>query len=175
NGTYYIIGDRMKRPFNYIKSLNRIMKENNYDIVHAHGNSHTLALEMGLARKNNVKVRIPHAHSTSTKFPLIHKLLTPYFNTTYTHGLSCGITAGKWLYSNNEFIVLDNGINVDKFKFNKNIRYAKREELGIKEEDIIIGSVGFLDTNKNQEYLIDLVDELHQSSNQKYKLMLIGD
>src|SRR5699024_1959175 len=101
--------------------------------------------------------------------------LTPYFNTTYTHGLSCGITAGKWLYSNNEFIVLDNGINVDKFKFNKNIRYAKREELGIKEEDIIIGSVGFLDTNKNQEYLIDLVNEFEQYCKQKYKLMLIGD
>ena len=52
NGDHvYIIKGRQKNPFNYVKKLTELIKENKYDIVHAHGSSGILCLEMIAAKK----------------------------------------------------------------------------------------------------------------------------
>lgn len=76
NSNYHIIQNRNRKPFSYAFKLNEVLKKERYDIVHVHGNSHTIAIELMVAKYNRIPVRIAHAHSTSTNFFLLHKLLT---------------------------------------------------------------------------------------------------
>lgn len=175
NGSkYYIVPGRVKKIYNYSQELLNILKKGEYDVVHAHGNSHTLYIEMKLAKMAGIKTRIPHSHNTYTKFPLIHKLLSKPFYRSYTRALACGIDAGRWLYSNKPFEVLYNGIPVEEYKFNKENRVRHRKKFNINEDDILIGHVGSLSDVKNQQFLLRFINYLKRR-NHHFKLMLVGE
>lgn len=81
------------------------------------------------------------------------------------------------------------GIDVEKFILARGRRFEKRKELGIKEGDILLLSVGELNRNKNHELAIRAlaalkkersIDNIHyyicgQGALEKYLLELIGD
>lgn len=164
---------RMKKPFKYIKELRKIIKQGNYDIVHSHGNSATLFFEMYAAKKENVKIRIAHSRNTTCTYKLLDKILRPFFNRSYTHGFACGKEAGEWLFGNDSFYIINNGKNVDEFKFNPAVRIAYRKKYDI-ENKKVIGHVGTMNYQKNHEYLIRVFNELIKLDD-SYRLMLLGD
>ena len=43
------------------------IKRNYYDIIHVHGNSSLLAIDLFIAFLKNIKVRISHCHNTKCK------------------------------------------------------------------------------------------------------------
>lgn len=169
----YQINGRVKKPLSYIKKLAKMICENKYDIVHAHGNSCTLALEMLAAKKGGTKVRIPHSHNTTCKYKVIHKVLRKIFDKNYTHAFACGQEAGEWLYNEKPFVIINNGINMDKYKYDKVVRKEYRNKYGLNGKKVI-GHIGHFTYQKNQEYLIDIFNELYRLDN-SYRLMLIGD
>ena len=169
----YTINNRMKNPFAYMFKLQKIIRKNKYDIVHAHGNSHTLTLEMYSAKKCGVPVRIPHSHSTSCKYKRVHKMLTPLFNASYTHGFACGQEAGEWLFEDRDFYIIKNGINLEKFKYNHDVRVEYRKKFGL-EDKRVIGHIGAFTFSKNQSFLVDIFHELYKKDS-NYRLMLIGN
>lgn len=169
----YTISNRIKNPLSYMKKLREIIRNNHYDIVHAHGNSHTLALEMYTAKKCGVTVRIPHSHSTSCKYKLAHKILTPLFFSSYTHGFACGQEAGEWLYEGKPFQIINNGISLEKFKFDNNTRNEYRRKFNL-EGHKVIGHIGAFNLTKNQGFLVDIFHELYKLD-KSYKLMLVGN
>lgn len=173
-GKYYIVPGRVKKIHKYSIKLLKIMKNGQYDVVHAHGNSHTLYIEMKLAKLAGVKNRIPHSHNTYTKYPFVHKLLSKPFYRSYTKALACGMDAGKWLYNDEPFEILYNGIPVEKYKFNKEIRNKHRKSFNIDNEDILIGHVGRLNDIKNQQFLLSFMDFLSEKDT-RFKLMLVGE
>src|SRR5699024_8611050 len=79
----FILKKRSKELVRYLIILNEILKKGNYDIVHIHGNSKTLALEEIVAKKNNIKAIIPHGHNTFTKYPIANKSFEFLFNKNY--------------------------------------------------------------------------------------------
>lgn len=170
----FIIENRLKNPLKYMYDLNNVMKKDKYDVVHIHGNSNTLAIELSVAKYKKIPVRIPHSHNTITKFKFIHTLLSKQFKKTYTHGLACGIDAGNWLFGKENFIVLDNGINVEDYCYDEDIRKSIRNSLSFKEKNKVIGHVGHFTLQKNQNYLIELFRELYERDS-SYRLILIGD
>jgi glycosyltransferase involved in cell wall biosynthesis len=169
----YVINGRTRKPIIYIKTLIRIISKNKYDIVHAHGNSCTLALEMYSAKKGGVYVRIPHCHNTKTKHSIVHKLLSGPFNSLYTHAFACGQKAGEWLYHQEKFEIINNGIDIDKYKYNQEIRKKYRDKYGLNGKKVI-GHIGHFSYQKNHEYLIDIFQELYRLDS-NYRLLLIGD
>lgn len=169
----YLLNNKKTHPFSYIKRLKKIINENNYDIVHVHGNSALMAMEMHVAKKCKVQVRIAHSHNTTCTFKLLHKILYSSFIKNCTHRFACGIDAGKWLYREKDFIVINNGVNGDSFKFNKIIREEYRKSLGI-DKEILLGHVGNFVYQKNHNLLIDIFNEISKRSD-KYKLLLIGE
>jgi len=164
---------RIKNPIKYISKLTKIIKNGGYDIVHAHGNSCTLAFELYAAKKAGVKVRIAHSHSTNCKNIKINKALRPWFDKLYTDGFACGEDAGKWLFPKGNFIVVRNGVDLEKFLYNSSVRSKYREKYGLS-DNIVIGHVGLFNEGKNHKYLIEIFRELY-SQNNKYRLLLIGD
>lgn len=172
-GRIYILNMRNNNPFKYIKELKNIMKKNQYDIIHAHGNSNTLFLEMYSAKRAEVDIRISHSHSTNTRYPVINLMLRHFFTRYYTHGIACSEEAGKWLFNDNKFNILKNGIDLDRYIFNKNIRKSTRKALNL-DSNKLIGHIGNFSYAKNYDYLIDIFREIYNLDN-SYRLLLIGD
>ncbi|MGO4927784.1 glycosyltransferase [Fundicoccus sp. Sow4_F4] len=174
NVEMFIVPGRSSNTLSYMHAVHKIMRQKHYDIVHVHGNSNTLAIELFLGKINNIQVRMPHSHNTFTKFKNLNKILNIPFNLLYTHGLACGNEAGKWLYKEKNFVVIENGILTENYKFSANDRKQLRLELGFTKRDKILGHVGHFTYQKNQEYLIDLFIKSSNFKN-KYKLILVGD
>lgn len=164
---------RMKDTFRYFLALYRLIHQNRYDIVHAHGNSATLALEMWAAKLAGCKVRIAHSRNTCTSYPRLDKFLRPFFNLSYTQGFACGIQAGKWLFKDNEFQVIPNGKDISKFSYSSNKRMEYRKKLKLTDK-VVIGHAGNFNYQKNHEYLLQIFKEL-ASEDKHYVLYLMGE
>lgn len=175
NGSSFFCISRKKNllVINYIFQLFKLLKKQQYDIIHIHGNSSLMAIETVTSFFANIPVRIVHAHNTTCDYMKLHKVLLPIFKCTYTHALACGKAAGLWLYGEKSFEVINNGIDLEKFIFNKLIRKKIREELNI-ENKVVIGHIGNFVEQKNHEFLIDIFNDLIKEK-KDYILLLIGN
>lgn len=174
-GKPIVIKRSAKNIVSYFSKIVQVIRNNKYDAVHIHGNSHTMVIELLAAKIGGCKVRITHSHNTTCNCLVLHKLLTPLFDCLYTHGLACGKEAGIWQYGNRPFTIINNGIDTSRFVFNHDVRITIRQKLGLTDEQILIGNVGhFWGKVKNQSFVIKVFAELCQRDN-RYCLCLIGD
>lgn len=150
---------RNKNPLKYIFQLSAIIKENNYEVIHVHGNSATMVVDLLAAMIGGVKIRIAHCHNTECMHRVIHKLLMPVFDLTYTKALACSVEAGKWIFGEGNFDVLPNGISVNDYRFSRKDSIEIREELHL-EDKLIIGHVGYMNRQKNHLKLLGILKEL---------------
>lgn len=150
---------RHGNPKGHYIALWKALRAGHYDIVHDHGSSSMMAIELTIAKLAGVKNRIAHSHNSTCPNMKVHKLLNPYFRTVYTKALACGQLAGNWLFGENNFEVLPNGFHTDDFTFFKNERDAVRNKLGV-ENQLLIGHIGRINEQKNQEYLLDVFKEV---------------
>lgn len=164
--------DRKGGTMKYMRELKKLIKKNKYDIVHAHGNSATMLVDLLPAKLAGVKVRISHSHNTTCKNMKVHKLFNPFFQFITTHRLACGVDAGNWLFKNKNFTVLNNSINLTNFEFNENIRNEYRQKLGVGDKKVI-GHVGRFNEQKNHKFLIDSFAQLLKKD-KNCVLLLIG-
>lgn len=173
-GQVYVIKRSMRRVFSYVRNLRDVIRQGEYDLVHAHGNSTTLLLEMLAAKLSGCKIRIAHCHSTSCKYKSLHKFLWPAFQVCCNYRLACGDAAGRWLFGKRDFQVINNGVDTERFAFDADIRQQLRQQLGINENHFLIGHVGMFAEVKNHRFLIDVFARLTKKDD-RYRLILIGD
>lgn len=173
-GNVYVIPRSRWHVLSYFYTLASLIRKNKYDAIHVHTNSHTVVLELLAAKLGGCTIRITHSHNTTCNSVIMHKLLTPLFNILCTNRLACGIDAGKWMFGDTPFIVINNGVNTEKFAFNQLARERLRHDLDINENEMLIGHVGIFNDQKNHIFLIDIFNEI-VSRNASYKLCLLGD
>lgn len=167
----FVVKGRLKIPLIYAYKLKKIAR--GYDVVHAHGNSATLLIEMMAAKRAIVTVRIAHSHNSTCKHVLMDKLCRPFFYKVCDSYLACGNRAGKWLFGKRKFTVICNGIDTERYAFSIESRLEVREKLGWS-DNIILGHVGAFNEFKNQNFIIDIFEKLYEK-NSGYRLLLIGD
>ncbi len=178
-GGRVIITPKYTNLFKYLSFLRKKFKQEKYDIVHS--NLNTLSVfPLFAAWLAGIKVRIAHSHSTSNKKEhlrnLIKGILRPFSKVFATHYFACSELAGRWLFGNRTFnkgkvFVLNNAIDIDRFKFNEEKRISTRTKYNIKDDEIVLGNIGRLCSQKNQKFLLDLIEKLDH----KYKLIIVGD
>ena len=171
-----------QKPFKYHKELKKVLKEGNYKIVHSHISTMSF-FSLWAAKSAKVPVRIAHAHSTTNKQEkkknLMKQVLRPFSKVFATDYFCCSELAGRWLFGNKTYddgkvYLLNNAIDVDKYKYDKKIRIDKRKELNLKDNDLVIGHIGRFVKQKNHDFLIDIFDEIHKQ-NKNTILLLAGD
>ena len=180
-GGKVIIIPSYSKPFKYHKELKRVLKEGNYKIIHS--NINTLSVfSLFSAKCAGVPVRIAHSHSTTNKKEkkknLMKQVLRPFSKVFATDYMCCSELAGRWLFGDKEYdkgnvYLLNNAIDLDKFKYNEALRKKKRKELGIKDDTLVIGHIGRFVAQKNHDYLIDIFNEIHKKNNNS-TLLLAG-
>ena len=170
-----------QKLISYQKDLRKILKENNYKIVHSHINTLSV-FPLYAAKKVGIPIRIAHSHSTTNKKEwkknLMKQFLRPFSKRYATHYFCCSELAGRWLFGNKEYdkgnvYLLNNAIDIDKFKYNEKIRKEVRTELGIKDDTLVIGHIGRFVEQKNHDFLIDIFKEVHDK-NKNSILLLAG-
>lgn len=164
--------NRKKNQLDYYRELMSILKIGSYDLIHAHGNSATIAVELVAAKRAGVSIRIAHSHNTTCIHKVFDRLLRPIFYRSYTQGVGCGDAAGKWLFNHRQHIVVKNGIDLQHFKYDVEARNYVRTQLGIN-DDYIIGHIGRFTEQKNHEAILRIFAEFIKSNNAK--LLLVGD
>lgn len=167
--------------FKYEKELIKIFKKNNYKIVHSHINTLSI-FPLRAAKKAGVPIRIAHSHSTTNKAEkkknMMKMALRPFSKKYATHYFCCSELAGRWLFSDKTYdsgnvFLLNNAINLDKFKYDKKIRDEKRKELELADNVLAVGHIGRFVAQKNHIFLIDIFNEIHKK-NDNAILLLAG-
>lgn len=172
-GAGIFILNRNRNPIKYMFSLYQILKNEEYDVVHIHGNSATMVVETLPAVAANVKNRIVHCHNTKCNHPVISKILNILFKRTYKKALACSKAAGDWLFGEGNFEVLPNGIDTEKYRFSEETRVKVRDELGVKDK-FVVGHVGFMNEQKNHEKLLAIFFELRRKKSNAHLLCVTG-
>lgn len=165
--------------FKYQKELKRVLKEGNYKIVHSHINTLSV-FPLRAAKKVGVPIRIAHSHSTSNKKEwkknLLKNILKPFSKLYANKYMCCSELSGIWLFGDKEYekgnvYLLNNAIDLNKYKYNEQIREMKRKELGIKPSTFVIGHIGRFVEQKNHRFLIDIFSEIHKKNNDSVLLL----
>lgn len=170
---YYQVPDRELDVFHYLIALKQIIKDGKYDIVHVHGNSATMALDLAVAKRYGVKERIAHGHNDATSHPFIHKTLRRILNIVTTDPVACSASAGRFLFGNRKVTVIPNCINVEQFRYNETIRKQVRTDLGLSDK-YVVGHVGRLRYQKNHEFIIHVFNEFAVKHSEAV-LLLVGE
>ena len=155
-------------PMNFLK-YEKYMKElflNNSDIKIMHSHNGEFAYQsLRAAKKFGIKTRICHAHNTRIE-PNLKKPLKLMYKTQLKNVANnywgCGKDAisfyfGKKVLDDNNFMVLNNAIEVKRFSYNEAKRGELRKKLGI-ENKFVIGNVGRFSEQKNHRFILKIFE-----------------
>lgn len=170
-GTLDYVCYRKADLMGYLRDLSALLRTK-FDVVHIHGNSGTMLIEVLLAKLHGVKTVIIHNHSTQTDHPFVNRVLKAPMMRMADHCIACSRGSGQWLYGSYPHKVLNNAVDLPKFRFSAENREKYREEFGVKEE-FFIGHVGHFTPPKNHFFLLDIFYEFHKLEPSS-KLLLIG-
>ena len=171
-----------KSRFNICSDLDNFFKKNKYDVVHVHSGSISIfGIYAYYAKKNGVKKVIIHSHSSIEKKSLRNTILRSVCNVFLKNNVdiycACSRIAGesKFVESvvKNKLVIIKNGIDVEKFKFNEVTRKNLRDSLNIEEDEFVVGHVGRFSDEKNHAFLIDVFKQIVKLKPNS-KLILIG-
>ena len=154
---------RNHRPIKYIIEIRSIIRKNKYEIVHVHGNSATMAVDLLGAYLGGVKNRIAHSHNSMCKHVIVDKLLRPLFTHLFTGAIACGNEAARWLFPGKNVLIVPVGINLELFKYKTPSRERIRKLLGISDETFVVGHIGSFNRVKNQSFILNVFDILYRT------------
>ena len=165
----------------YEESLEKLLKEHHYDVVHVH-ESETSYIALRVAKKVGVKCRIAHSHTTSPWYSIkgeLRRLSGCWLNCYYaTDVIGCGKMAGERVFGKNNMkrdnaYVLPNAVETKKFCFNAELRKSMRQQLGC-EKKFIVGMIGRLAKQKNYIFALEFFRQVYKYR-QDAHLMIAGN
>lgn len=169
--------------YRYIKQFSKIIKEFKINIIHI-PSSKTAPLALIGAILAKCEKKILHAHTNDYEFSKksgfrvrISLYFIRFFNNLLSNiRIAPSKEAGKYCFGEKKdnFILIKNGIDINKYKFSIDIRKKIRKKLGIN-NSFLLGSVGRLTYQKNQTFLINIVNTIKNKYNKNVKLLLIGE
>jgi glycosyltransferase involved in cell wall biosynthesis len=170
-----------KNHFKYKRAWQFFFREHSeYQIVHGHMRS-TASIYLKIAKNFGMRT-IAHSHSTASRGNKIEQFVKNFMQLPIRYIadylFACSDEAGRWLFGKNvvkkeNYKVIKNSIDVEKYTFNNNIRKKIRQSLNIGEE-LVIGHVGSFTHPKNHKLLIATFNEVQKQVKDAI-LLLIGE
>lgn len=162
-----------------------LLRERRYDVLHLNAFQGLSLAYLRIARQADVSVRIAHSHNTDLRKSLtrplklaVHTWAKEQFTQEATALWACSRNAAEFLFSRptleqGGFRFIPNGIDTARFRFDPLARERVRTELGL-EGKLVIGNVGRLCYQKNQEFLLDVLAEAVKRDPDS-RLLLVGE
>lgn len=183
---YHVPRFNVKNYFTYKKAWKGLFQAHpEIKVVQGHMTS-TAAIYLPIAKKAGVEITIAHARSAGVD-PGLKGHLTRFLRRDLykkcDYRFTCSGMAGESVFGNQKEIsrkatFIPNAIDVDKFKFNKEVREEIRYELGIKDK-FVIGHVGRFSHMKNHKYMLQILEQCIRMEKERglseTVLMFLGD
>lgn len=132
-----------------------------YDVVHIHTNNGTGYLYARYAKEAGVPRRIVHSHNTSlgadhrVEKTIVGSVLRSLYSEDVTDRWACSGDAGRFLFGNDPFTVMENGVDVQRFRYSANTRSRIRQLLDLADEPVL-GFAASLIPVKNVRFAFDV-------------------
>jgi len=170
------------RKLYFMRELKKFLDTNKYDVVHINSGS-TIMLASGarIAKKSGVKKVIVHSHCAS-KINMKTKILKKFCEILFIYNtdeyLACSSIAAeckfpKSICEQKEYKVIKNGIQLKKFQYSEETRNEYRKLLKC-EKSFVMGNVGRMGVEKNQMFLLDILEEILKTEIDA-KLIIVGN
>lgn len=166
----------------YIDFITKLIASNGpYKTVHIHS-IHMGAVIIMAAKRASVKNIYYHAHNTQdpalNSIPMhsvLEYCLKKYIQYNATQRLACGQLAGKYIYGNKDFTVVNNAIDLDRFyPYSISERILIRKNIGLNIEDFVIGNIARFAPVKNMAFFVKLA-KLDMQKRNILRFLLVGD
>jgi glycosyltransferase involved in cell wall biosynthesis len=146
--------------------------------MHVHGLSDYWCMKC--AKKYGIKKIIFHVHNMKKEQEDNRSLKNILRNFYYSKGLNlvdvrmaCSVEAAKSHFNNKTYTVINNAIDVEKYKLDFEKRRLYRNMFDVKNEKIFV-HIGRMVKDKNYPFLINVFSEIHQIY-PNAKFLLVGD
>ena len=119
-----------------------------------------------VAKRCGVPVRVAHSHNSAygsgqaAAKAVAHAFGKDVLGGSATDRLACSDDAGRYLFGNRAFTIVNNGIDTNRFAFNAEARAELRARFGIPRDVPLFGSVGRLAEAKNPLFQIRTFAEI---------------
>lgn len=171
------IQGRDKGLFDYREALLDMFRNNHFDVLWANKTTLSSCEILEIAKRYSVPLRIVHSHSSANMGRkltyVLHSINKLCVRNWANEFFACSEPAAKWFFGNKPCTLIKNGINVEKFRFDSEIRQLIRNKLGV-DDCFVIGHIGRFGIEKNHSKLLHVFYEVHKR-NPKTKLVLCGD
>lgn len=166
--------------FEYKRCWNRFFAEHpEYRIIHAHMTG-SASVFLPIAKKYGL-VTIAHSHIALSQKGIRQKVIDLYrlpLKNQADYLFACSNDAGVWMFGEkatkrDNYYIIRNGVDTDKFAFSSDKRDKIRAELGL-DGKFVIGNVSRFHIQKNHYLLIDVFAEI-KKENSNAVLLLVGD
>lgn len=157
--------NQFKRLFGGVREFGHLCDEFHPDAVWINTMNGAGLFYAHSSKRFGVPVRIVHSHNSDVgegakafkRF--VSWACSMAFCNDSTVRLACSREAGCYLFGKYPFRVVNNGIDVERFRFRQKYRDAVREELGLKEGEVLVGNIGRIAPAKNQIFQIEIFAE----------------
>jgi glycosyltransferase involved in cell wall biosynthesis len=162
------------------KAWRELLLSKKYDVVHINTMNGMGFIYSSIAKECGIPISIVHSHNSrfgeghERLKTLGHRIGKQLWSNSCDIRLACSQQAGQYLFDQDSFTVVPNGIDPPIFSFDNSSRQAIRRQYEIDEETLLFGSIGRLDTSKNPLFQLEVLSKIVKQ-NIKAKLMLVGD
>jgi len=175
-----------KNPIKHIKWWKDFFKKNNFDFVYFNYSSSWNYMPLKLAKKYTKAMLICHSHNSYYSHTFNNTILMKLLNKINDKGkrifneyadlkIATSKEAALWMFDTlNNVSIINNGIELKKFKFDNVARKKLRTKLDIKENEKLVGFAGVLQTRKNPIFAIKVFAD-YVIQNPKSILLIIGN
>ena len=177
---------RVKHYYRYKKRLKKVMMNTPYLAVWGNYSGLTNIDLMVYGKLYGVPMRIAHSHGSQLYWGswfmkyvvfILHYMNKMRLCKYATHYWTCSSVSGRFMFSKNiwkKMTVIPNGVDINKFRYNAQIRDEVRKEFEFASDDIVVGHVARLCEVKNQHYLLKIFKEIVKQE-PLAKCLLVGD
>lgn len=174
-GKIYIVPSKSEGLFQNMSAIYKIVQEQQYKIVWRHTHNMFKSLDLLAAKLAGAQHTILHSHNTggSGAEEILGRLCRPFSRFYITDRFACGEEAGRHLFGKQEFRMIHNGVDSERFSYHQETRNDYRERFGFLENNLVIGHVGRFVKEKNHTFLLDVFRAVLEK-NPDARLVLAG-
>ena len=184
----FTLNTNKKDVFNIFGWIKKIIEQEKYDTIHINTDTaYMAAFYIYVSERAGIKNIYVHSHCSQiddlnkvrrTLKIIAHYMFRKYVSKHTKMYLACSRVAGEWMFgkenvNTNKYRTIYNGVEVEKYLYNSEIRELYRKQLSLSNK-YVIGCIGRFSYQKNHDFLLDIFHKLQQSD-ENALLLLIGE
>ncbi|MEJ6951734.1 glycosyltransferase family 1 protein [Natronospora cellulosivora (SeqCode)] len=172
---------KTRNLFKSFKALHEVVKREEYLFVLRVSQHSLSSLDLIAAKLGGAKVLVFRSSNSGTGGGNVDRILHTLFKwltiTVPTIKIAPSTEAANFMFGRKSIdkgnaIIVKNGLEIDNYKYNQEIRKRLRKEFNI-EDKFVIGHVGRFNEQKNHLFLLDIFEEILKRDNDSI-LLLVG-